>query len=176
MAVLRVPVVVNYVPARPDNVQSDDRSFFSLICFTSIQSQTWSVKLTSVVTGGLKWKHAHSLVSSLCRIKTVFLSPVFVYFVNFAAIWSQCFAPSHCMFSCTSWMQIMKHYEVVCELHRKRSCTLWCLFLMAWTSPPSLSWTPPLWEAGTPWCPGITYPDTKNIVLLSRLIWNIQIS
>lgn len=60
------------------------------------------------------------------------------------------------MFSCSSRMQIMKHYEVVCGLHRRRSCTLWCLFLMAWTSPPYLSWTLPLWEEATPWCPGIT--------------------
>lgn len=69
---------------------------------------------------------------------------------------------SHCLFFCSSLMRIMRPWEVVCERHRRKSCTLWCQFLTAWISPPSLSWTPPLWEAGTPWCPGIMCVHTSR--------------
>ncbi len=89
------------------------------------------------------------------------------------------FPPSHCMFFCCSLMQIMKRYEGVCELHRRRSCTLWCLSLTAWTSPPSLNWTLPLWEAGTPWCPGITYSlpthQTEHTVLILKCLNLLEI-
>lgn len=98
-----------------------------------------------------------------------------LYSVNHTAICSLLFAPSHCLLFCCSWMQIMKHYGVVCELHRRKLCTLWCLFLMAWTSPPYLSWTQPLWEAGTPWCLGIIYNNTHTTDR-QCFFWSLQMN
>ena len=48
---------------------------------------------------------------------------------------------------------------------RRRSCTHWSLFPMATTSLPSLSWTLPPWEGGTPSCPGTVRHPTDPFIL-----------
>lgn len=79
-----------------------------------------------------------------------------------------------------SWMQITKLWEVASVLHRRRSCTHWYLFRMAWTSPPYLSLTPPLWEVETPWCPGMkrktpTVPThSTQFKEISVFWWNLN--